>query len=637
MQRPRRSSITSPVSPLASSSNGGGSLARRPPSPSSFSSSNLRRTPSSHLLSRALPSNPTICTAPPSAASPSHAPHPSSSSSSAPRTRRLSLSGSSSTPLQRSAPIPISPTSPPRSSPSGGAKDRISHRDRGLVGAGGGARETNLAQAIRYNDPHLLRREAQAHGRLESSSSSSAAGAKRGGKAVREDAGSEGSDGSGESYDVPIIDTSRAGGQALTAAALSGLGKVPTSGAGKVGGVKYSNGRRMSSLATYTGLPQPPCLVPGGVSGGAIGHGNGAGGGGRGEGEGFQYSLGGLSRTGSSGGARRASISTGMVRPPSPAGNALKSVHPLTSSTTGGGGATRRPPSPARTALGAGLRRASTPTGSRPLPSQLLPSHFAGGEGSTPGTASLLSSSSALASASSLSRSTSGLGTPSSTSAGGSASRRPPSPAGGRGRPSSSLAQSAHASRSVRAPSPARPSGLVRAASPGPAGGPRIIRGFDAPSSPPLSFPSSSTRSPSPSRHSLHHNLSTSSHTPHLQHGSNTHLSRARSASRSSSVHRQPLLLPGASTYPPSPTVSSPTASTRPRSGLANPHLDERLEIAASRDFEALDDYYERRRYRERDREREGTGESKEEERRIRREAEERLRRGYDRLSAVGR
>ncbi|GAA6029576.1 hypothetical protein JCM8097_000946 [Rhodosporidiobolus ruineniae] len=636
MHRPRRSSLTSPVSPVSPLSPAATPSSALHPSTgsSASSSSNLRRSPSSHLLSRLVPNATTaVCTAP-SAAS-----LPASSSREAPhRPRRLSTSN----PVHRSAPIPISPTSPPRLAPAvkhpataaRGAKERgaVGERDQPYYGAGGG--QDDLAYAIRHNDAALLY---QQRGRYTSASILPPAS-----KSGQGGEGS-GSDGSDASYDVPIVDTSRA-------ALLAGGGAYapPTSGAGAgagglVGGVRYSNGRRMSSLATYTGLPQPPELAN------------------LDRGRSLGLGLGGpLTSPGAAASGREdlrysipASTSASMSgrRPPSPAGNALKPVLPLTRTepavpTTS---SLRRPPSPAR--AGGGLfggltRRASSPVGTRPSAASLLGG--GGGNGgatpSTPGTSSLLSSSSAA------------LGRSSSTST--SSARRAPSPAR-----TTSYGLLTPGSSVVRAPSPGggmrslggRASGMVRAASPGPSpgsppssaygaggggggegSGPRIVRGFDAPAgggegSHPHATPSPSYRF-------------------------GTALSRGRSASQSTAGVSHPSSPSSSSASaiprPSLPGFSSPSATahttTRPRSRLANRQLDERLEIRASRDFQALDEYYDaRRRGRSgasavemAERAVEGEWDEaeraqrrREEERRARREAEERLRKGYDRLS----
>ncbi|BGP14898.1 hypothetical protein JCM10213_003745 [Rhodosporidiobolus nylandii] len=526
MHRPRRSSITSPPSGLA-----------LPSSPPSSSSSALRRSPSGQLLSRM--SSPTatvaVCTAPspqPALASSGGARarrsmSPSASSGDAEgRGRRLSFSRS------RSQPIPISPTSPrASSSPHPTAPPAPAAARKPALGAHPN-RESTLVFALRNNDAALLR------------TSHSAYTAARPSQKDNISEGSEGSgSGSGESYDVPIVDTSRP--------ALSSRIAAPAASAkagGLVGGVRYQNGWRMSSLASYTGLPQPPTLAGLQLA------------------EGYpavktteevRYSLSGLNlaRRGSAPG----SIAAG--RAPSPAPGALSPVSPLTSSSAYGQG-----------------RRSNSPAGPRPsgLVAPAASSPYTGSAG-TPGTASLLGSSS-----------------------GGGSLRRPPSPA------ASGLGRSS----SARAPSPARSSllssggGSARAPSPGRAGssgggGPTVVKGFDAP------------RPPSPGLAGGGRHASS--------------LARSRSASHTS-YHAPPSLShAGASTYPQSsPLSSAGGTTTRPRSRLANPGLDQRLEVRASRDFEALDEYYERRR--------EG-GRREEQERRERREAEERLRRGYDRLS----
>ncbi|GAA5988810.1 hypothetical protein JCM11641_004860 [Rhodosporidiobolus odoratus] len=521
MHRPRRSSLSapSPLSPAPPSP----PLSRQAP-PSSSAGSALRRTPSTQLLTRlSSPGGATtaVCTAPSNIAlrtpiPPSAPGGPRSSLSPSDmqqgRTRRLSLS-------RPSQPIPISPTSPPRTLPgvtAGGAAD-ARRRDN---------RETTLAYALRTNDTDLLRSSRASYAAYRSAT-----------PVGEEREGSGESGGSNESFDVPVVDTSHAGYSGAIAAAAQ-----PLKTAGLVGGVRYINGRRKSSLANYTGLPQPPTVAP--LAGEAGGRGGT-----------FRYSLGGLT-LGGAGGARgmggmerRASIATTGMRPPSPAAGALRPVAPLTSSDR--------------------ARRPSSPSGHRPSGLVGAASSFVGsgsGSGSTPGTNSLLGS---------------------STSTAGSAMRRPPSPSGGR-------TLSSHApSASVRSPSPAR------------TGGPRIIRGFNAPSSPP-----SALRAPSPARHAL------SSTSP----PGATPLSRSRSASHSG--HIIPSLTAGASTFAPSSSTAA-HSTTRPRSRLANRGLDQQLEIRASRDFAALDDYYEKRRER---------GTRDEAERRVRKEAEERLRKGYDRL-----
>ncbi|GAA5834263.1 hypothetical protein JCM11251_000586 [Rhodosporidiobolus azoricus] len=639
MHRPssRRNSLSSTISPLTLSGNVS-------PSPAAGGggngiSSGLKRSASAQLLSRlsalastapALPSNAraTPVLSPPA---PGSGTFPSSSSG-----RRLP---SPTNVPSRTAPIPISPTSPTSFRPTA---PRTNLPTAGLSGKG---KETSLAHALRTNDAALLRVE---RGRYSSPSPIP----QKGTGASSDDAVS---DGSGESFDVPIVDTSKGIGAPSVHATSSALGGRNRMGgglmggggggggeAGLVGGVRYSNGRRMSSLATYTGLPQPPQLAntdspqsyhhPSQQAASLNGR-NGGGGGGE---EGLRYSLSGL---GSGSGRRASHAGLVSVRPPSPVGNALKPVSPLTSTHgngngNGGGGyfssATTASPAVRRPSLpsGVGARRASSPAGPRPSSAALFADVAAGGGCVTSGTtSSVLSSRSSLG----------------SSSAAAGAARRAPSPARGSLLDLNPVA-STSTSRSGRAPSPARPSGLVRAASPGPsvvspssppsAHSPRIVRGFDAPSTSSLarrlsltSRSSAAARSPSPGRRDQP-----------IYAPSSTALSRGRSASQSShhpSVSHQNQLPPGASTYPPSsPPHHGPRPSlvphthhsplTRPRSSLTNPHLDQRLEVRASRDFEQLDEYYERR-------SRVGRGE--EGQRKQRREAEERLRRGYDRLS----
>ncbi|GAA6018408.1 hypothetical protein JCM10207_000883 [Rhodosporidiobolus poonsookiae] len=622
MQRPRRSSLSSPLAPSTPSS------ARRSLSPSAGPSPGLKRIPSSHLLSRPSPASAALCTAPSAGASPAavsslaHSP-----SAGGGRARRLSLSSPSplASSARRSHPIPISPTESPHASPSA-----LHARHHPPHGQGQG--ETTLARALRHNDPSLIRDE---RARLAPSQAHAYGGRRR-------EESSDGS-GSGESYDVPIVDVSRAG-TVRSSGWSSGGGTVlpPSSGAGGlVGGVRYSNGRRMSSLATYTGLPQPPQLVGiGGVGGGVVS---------AREEPALRYSLSGLGAAGgkreaspgpgAGAGGRRASISggsgSGIVRVPTPGAGPTRPVAPLSLSKPG-----RAPsPSPGPGLAALHTRRASSPTGPRPGPGLLMPASLTTGTGSVSGSA--LSS------------------TPGSGSA---ALRRAPSPARGR---SGSLASGG-----------AVPTGMVRAASPGPArlssyssyssggggvrapspgrglgsppsahgGGPRVVRGFDAPTSPvspshpasALAAGAKSGRAPSPARAP-----SFSSSAASYSRGRSGSLSSASRPSLGSSslATSPPLPHPShtgsgsASTYPPSSTPSSAAAgsgshtTTRPRSRLANPLLDERLEIRASRDFKALDGYYERRA---------AAGRRDERERRERSEAEERLRRGYDRLSGSG-
>lgn len=654
------------------------SLSRRPSSPS-----NMRRTPSqqhhhpppqttslSLPFSRPLAGGATtaVCTAP-SPSLRSVAPLAGSDlggfspiNTVAPTRPRVTEQSSSS----RSQPIPISPTStPPRPASRGygqGGRAGVggyvaAERERERLATAGGmgreARETTLAYAIRTGDAALLSRarEAQGGGRNGTNQCSDGSGS------ISENDGSE------ESFNVPIVDTRTrresfvSGGG--TSAGYSRAQQQSGGGGSTVGGVRYTNGRRVSSLATYAGLPQPPMLSQPPrqyrQAGGS---------------DDLRYSLEGLRISGGGGAPlqRRASVAgigAGETprRPPSPAGNALRAVQPLSPTTAPSASFSRRPSSPS----GSGRlhrptpRRASSPVGTRPSVANFAP------------TLSSISSAAREGSAVASWTPSSGGGDAPSSAGYGSSARRAPSPAGGSrsshaagGGISSGARPPSPSSSSARPPPRPRASGLVRAASPSLDAPPRIVRGFDAPS--PSSYSSSavvhsrsrsdsqsggSVRSPSPARAPL---------PPHYAQNASI-LARARSTSNDAARSASSGM--SSSTYPPStPSVppahspaysSHPTHShshsghtpttTRPRSRLADPSADQNLELAASRDFATLDEYYMRRRREARGRvgarveggggTGEGGGEAarREEERRARREAEERLRRGYDRLS----
>ncbi|BGP38883.1 hypothetical protein JCM10449v2_002821 [Rhodotorula kratochvilovae] len=562
MQRLRRLSISSSTPDGVAPPPGSGALhrsatgtalssqQRAPLSPSSAYDAPLRRTPSSHLLSSLnghAPATTAVCSGALAQATVVRAPslpeagaRPRLTAYAAPRSSSRTRAREHPPPPQTSAPIPISPTSP------------SAHAHR---------RESALAAAIRTGDAGALRAERRRTEMLDSRLVHASAGAGAG------DDGSE--EGSGESYEVEIVDT-RGGASGGLVRAASGSsrasgGTVGRNGAGGNGGLakplpRFATGRRLSCLATYEGLPIPPQLRGGHSVGGSSVH--------EPEPE-LNYSLHGL-RLGASGGAperprvRRLSSSApppqqAMHRPPSPAPEAFKSsVSPLTRSTSG---APRRPSSPGP-GMGTGVRRASSPAG--PRPSGLVAAAPSPGSGGG--------------------------------SAFGSVRRAPsPSPGGGNGLRGSSLA--AHSSTVSSSPRPSH----ARAPSParGPGGTPRIVHGFDAPARPPS--PSRSSSASPLTRHGTY----PSSHAP----------SAGRHASSHGHSHSSPSL-----PYSPSPPSSHAT-TTRPRSRLADARADEHLEVLASRDFAVIDEYYSSRRGRER------RGERRE----VKREAEERLRRGYDR------
>ncbi|KAJ8294409.1 hypothetical protein OF846_002266 [Rhodotorula toruloides] len=344
--------------------------------------------------------------------------------------------------------------------------------------------------------------------------------------------------GGGASFTIPIIDTR------LLPPLRSAGAPTSTLTAGGAAAARGAGGRRLSSLASYTGLPGPP-------------QGSGAGAGGAG-GDELRYSLASFRSSYAQGQAqaqglgRRPSVGgSGIVRPPSPAPEAFArgTVGPLTSSG-GAAGEVKRG------------RRESVVLGQGSL--------------------------AALA----------------STTTGGGTARRDPSPA----RPHAHTPGASGASGLVRSASTSRQS-AARSPSPAPApargDSPRVVRGFD----PPLAL-SSGQRAPSPARFG---GGGAGAGAGAVSPPASSHLS-ARRMSTSSTLYTRPSTTTSTST-----TAASPTSPlTRPRSRLANPQSDQHLEVAASRDIAALDAYYYSR-------QREGLREG-------RKEAEERLRVGYDRL-----
>ncbi|CDR49160.1 RHTO0S23e01948g1_1 [Rhodotorula toruloides] len=376
-----------------------------------------------------------------------------------------------------------------------------------------------------------------AGGRAALEGSSNRSHRRREGEEEEEGEESEGG-GGGASFTIPIIDT-----RLLPPLRSSG---APTStlAAGGAAAARGAGGRRLSSLASYTGLPGPP-------------QGSGAGAGGAG-GDELRYSLASFRSSYAQGQAqaqglgRRPSVGgSGIVRPPSPAPEAFArgTVGPLTSSG-GAAGEVKRG------------RRESVVLGQGSL--------------------------AALA----------------STTTGGGTARRAPSPA----RPHAHAPGASGASGLVRSASTSRQSqNAARSPSPAPApargDSPRVVRGFD----PPLA--SSSQRAPSPARF-----VGGAASAVSPPSASASHLSARRaslSATPTSALYSRPSTSSNTTVSPTSPL-------TRPRSRLANPQSDQHLEVAASRDIAALDAYYYSR-------QREGLREG-------RREAEERLRVGYDRL-----
>ncbi|GAA5893941.1 hypothetical protein JCM8208_001286 [Rhodotorula glutinis] len=613
MQRLRRLSISSsspagapPDSASASPTPSSGALHRSSTAASlsqrAFFSplDTLRRTPSSHLLSSAgarSQASTAVCTAAPAdARAPSFTsphegtrPHLSALASSSSMSRGRSSSRTRVGPpspapeIVRSSPIPISPSSPSAHSRSRAAHPQSARRDSTTTTTTTSA----LAAAIRSGDPTQLR---DARRRTELVDA----------RFVRGVVGTVGpgdlSDGSasGESYEVEVVDTraqaaARSGGLVRGASGRGRSGSTVGTGAPLVKPVpRYSSGRRLSCLATYEGLPIPTPLrgrtgAPGGV--------------GAGEPE-LEYSLHGL-RGGSSASTaerprvRRISSSAPPAqqqqqqqqpqqphRPSGPAPEGFKSggMSPLTRAIGGmsTAAAPRRPSSPGP---GLGARRASSPVGPRP---------------------------SGLVAAAGASPSSAGGGTGSYRGSQGSGSmRRAPSPSPG-ARSSTLLGSSSSAvisSPRPRAPSPART-----------ASGTKVVYGFDAPARP---------ASPTPSR--------TSHTTPHT-------LARPPSPSLAGRHAHSAPVVPTHGHLPGTPTPHSHATVTRPRSRMADQHADERLEVLASRDFAVLDEYYSSRRRgaggggRDEERGQRPRGERRE----VKREVEERLRRGYDRSLAGG-
>ncbi|GAA6008906.1 hypothetical protein JCM11491_003830 [Sporobolomyces phaffii] len=182
-----------------------------PPSPLSQSctSTSHRRSSSSSVVPSGICAGFFVASSPESPLSPLAV---SPSTTVRPRLRRASVSSSSTTTIQPpSQPIPISP----RSSLHGSAY---------LA-----QRQSNLEWALRHNDTELIRTERAAIERYKQ------AAAEVAGFHLDEAATSDGT-ASVESFEIPIRDTSQA----------------PASS-----GVRYNTGRRMSCLATYTGLPAP--------------------------------------------------------------------------------------------------------------------------------------------------------------------------------------------------------------------------------------------------------------------------------------------------------------------------------------------------------------------------------------------
>ncbi|GAA6001229.1 uncharacterized protein JCM10292_006967 [Rhodotorula paludigena] len=584
MQRQRRLSLTTPSASVV-----GGPA--RPPSPSLHrsttttslatvrppsSASSLHRTPSSHLLTSLVhPSSATtaVCTTlAPEAAVIRSPTSPTVGISAAALVRSSSRLGrsSSSTAAARSSsqarelptrPIPISPTSP-----------STSHARR----------ESALAAAIRHNDPSALRAERRRAEVVDSRLMHSRFGGVDD-EALIVEASSDGD--SGESFEVGVVDTGAAG---LPTA--SRVARAPSSTRAAPGGLRsssalapqapvqlrYSSGRRLSSLATYEGLPVPPALR-GGASGAtelelnysldALRSGAAAGEGGAGV------------RRGSSGGRRMSSSSA--VRPPSPVPEGFRtSISPLTRSTLVGASIAappRRPSSPGPGMMGSSVRRGSSPA--RPVPSGVV------------GAASpALSSAGAFSTVESV--------------------RRAPSPARGAASGGNALASSA--SPGLRPARPASPSrGTAESAS-----SPRVVRGFDPPG-----------RAPSPARGAA------SLGAPALVRRGSFSASTTSPRPPHAHSHSTPATL---AAPPQGETRYGASPATRPRSHLADSHADERLEVQASRDFAVIDDYYLSRRRARGDEQRAGGGGGRgevgrSEARENRREAEERLRKGYDR------
>ncbi|GAA5945188.1 hypothetical protein JCM3775_003691 [Rhodotorula graminis] len=559
----------------------------------------LRRTPSSHLLSSAgarSQASTALCTAAPAEATVVRAPSFSTPHDAAGSRRLGGLASSSSSmsrgrsssrtrvgppspapEVVRSSPIPISPSSPSAHSRSRAASRHVlaQRRDSSTT-------TSALAAAIRSGDPTQLRAERRRTELVDS-------------RFVRGVVGTVGpgdlSDGSasGESYEVEVVDTrAQAAARAAASGGLvrgaSGRGRsTSTVGAGAplVKPVpRYSSGRRLSCLATYEGLPIPTPMR--GRPAGAA------------EPE-LEYSLHGLrggssASTGERPRVRRISSSAPgpqqqpspvAHRPSSPAPEGFKSggMSPLTRAIGGmsTAAAPRRPSSPGP-GIGLGARRASSPVGPRP-------SGLVAAAGASPSSAG-------------------GAGSYRGSQGSGSVRRAPsPSP----GARSSTLVGSSSAVTSPprpRAPSPART-----------ASGTKVVYGFDAPARP---------ASPTPSRPS--HMT-----TPHA-------LARPPSPSLAARHAHSAPVVPTHDHLPGTPTPHSHATVTRPRSRMADQHADERLEVLASRDFAVLDEYYSSRRRggggggRDGERGQRPKGERRE----GKREAEERLRRGYDRSLGGG-
>ncbi|GAA5974417.1 hypothetical protein JCM21900_004917 [Sporobolomyces salmonicolor] len=225
MSRSRRSSIPSnPQLPA-------------PRSPSSSSAATFRSAPPISLISSKPSGTTAICTSAHAYARSPTSPMSNMSASitavstQQPLGRRSSFSrpgsasSSSGTPTP-ARPIPISPTSPSGSRSS-------AHRDR----------DSNLAWAIRHNDVALIRDERAAIARRQA--------AERVAKGLPDNGNPQEElvdDSSGnESFEIEVMDTSHPPGMHGSSARV---------GAG-AGVVRYNTGRRMSSLATYTGLPSP--------------------------------------------------------------------------------------------------------------------------------------------------------------------------------------------------------------------------------------------------------------------------------------------------------------------------------------------------------------------------------------------
>ncbi|GAA5888310.1 hypothetical protein JCM5296_003284 [Sporobolomyces johnsonii] len=245
-----------------------------------------------------------------------------------------SASSSSGTPTP-ARPIAISPTSPSSKSPS-------ARRER----------DSNLAWAIRHNDVALIRDERAAIARRQA--------AERAAKGVPDNASPQeeavGDSSGNESFEIEVMDTSPPPGKHGSSARV---------GAG-AGAVRYSTGRRMSSLATYTGLPGAAGM--GGHLGGPASYsvnltlGGGGGGGGRPSSSIRSASPSRSGFGGGGGGGQGSGTSALARRAPSPYRSSMP-IGPLTSLPPT---SARRAPSPARASL---LVSPSAPSLARRQPS----------------------------------------------------------------------------------------------------------------------------------------------------------------------------------------------------------------------------------------------------------------------------